>query len=78
MTELLLLAAVAFAAGFGTGWSLRAALARAVLRDMEMIYEKAEQIENGEIVPLEWVGSPWTDKMGFYTDLVIKDRGNRS
>lgn len=66
MTELLLLAAVAFAAGFCTGWSLRAALARADRRDSE------------EIVPLEWVGSPWTDKMGFYTDLVIKDRGNRS
>lgn len=33
MTELLLLAAVAFAAGFCTGWSLRAALARADKRD---------------------------------------------
>lgn len=71
MTELLLLAAVAFAAGFGTGWSLRAALARADERD--------------EIVDLEWVGSPWTDNQPFYRGMVergakeyFKARGDRS
>lgn len=69
MTELLLLAAVAFAAGFCTGWSLRAALARAVLRDMEMICEKAEQIESGEIVPLEWVHS---DREEYYQKLTAR------
>lgn len=83
MTELLLLAAVAFAAGFCTGWSLRAALARAVLRDMEMVYEKAEQIENGEIVPLVNAHHPWTyhELLWLGTDRLeelYKDRGNRS
>jgi hypothetical protein len=73
--NLFMLAGVSLATGFAIGWSLRAALARA---DQYVTMTNRSE----EIVDLEWVGSPWTNMMGFYTDLTIKEyfkaRGDRS
>lgn len=43
MTELLLLAAVAFATGFGLAWTMRAALARLDLREKDRVIDILEE-----------------------------------
>lgn len=58
MTELLM-SSVAFAAGFGTGWLLRAALARAEAKDWRADPFTACGVERGK----------WTDNVQGYRNL---------
>jgi len=77
----LLLAAVAFLAGFATAWTLRAALARADRIPAGPGGKVPWHSHNpgivlkipDEIVDLEWIDSPWTNGQRFYRDMAEKE-----